>query len=153
MMSTQPLSTINLNTMLKNYEIFMGTFPSDQVSIKKSNNPQAFIVNTAPSASAGEHWTALIVSNKKCLFFDPLGDEMQNVYLLKMLKSVGITKYEYNSRQIQSIFSNNCGYYCIAFILSFIGGFSYPSFLNKFVSDLEQNDHLCNLFIKKHLIK
>ena len=118
MSSTKPLSTINLNSMLKNYDIFMGTFPSDQVQIQKGNFPQAFIVNTKPSVSTGEHWTALIVSDNKCLFFDSLGDEMRNVYLLESLKRVGITKYKYNSCQIQSIFSNNCGYYCVAFILS-----------------------------------
>ena len=153
MMSTKPLTTADLNLMLKNYEIFMGTFPSDQIQIQKSGYPQAFIVNTEPSTSVGEHWTALIVSDKKCLFFDPLGCEMLNVFLLETLKSVGINKYKYNSCQIQSIFSNNCGYYCVAFILSFIRGFSYASFMNNFVSELEQNDFLCNLFIEKHLNK
>ena len=71
MMSTKPLTTADLNLMLKNYEIFMGTFPSDQIQIQKSGYPQAFIVNTEPSTSVGEHWTALIVSDKKCLFFSP----------------------------------------------------------------------------------
>ena len=152
-MSTKPLTTTNLNLMLKNYEIFMGTFPSDQIQIQKSGYPQAFIVNTEPSTSVGEHWTALIVSDKKCLFFDPLGCEILNIFLLETLKGVGITKYKYNSCQIQSTFSNNCGYYCVAFILSFIRGFSYASFMNNFVSELEQNDFLCNLFIEKHLNK
>ena len=86
MMSTKPLTTADLNLMLKNYEIFMGTFPSDQIQIQKSGYPQAFIVNTEPSTSVGEHWTALIVSDKKCLFFDPLGCEMLNVFLLETLK-------------------------------------------------------------------
>ena len=73
-MSTKHLTTTNLNLMLKNYEIVMGTFPSDQIQIQKSGYPQAFIVNTEPSTSVGEHWTALFVSDKKCLFFDPLGN-------------------------------------------------------------------------------
>ena len=153
MMSTKPLTTTNLNLMLKNYEIFMGTFPSDQIQIQKSGYPQAFIVNTEPSTSTGEHWTALIVSDKKCLFFDPLGCEILNIFLLETLKGVGITKYKYNSCQIQSTFSNNCGYYCVAFILSFIRGFSYSSFIHNFVSELKQNDRLCILFIEKHLNK
>ena len=153
MISTKPLTTTHLNLMLKNFDIFMGTFPSDQIQIQKRCYPQAFIVNTEPSTSVGEHWTALIVSDKKCLFFDPLGCEMLNVFLLETLKSVGITKYKYNSCQIQSIFSNNCGYYCVAFILSFIKGFSYSSFIHNFVSELKQNDRLCILFIEKHLNK
>ena len=89
MISTKPLTTTNLNLMLKNFDIFMGTFPSDQIQIQKRCYPQAFIVNTEPSTSVGEHWTALIVSDKKCLFFDPLGCEMLNVFLLETLKSVG----------------------------------------------------------------
>ena len=153
MMSTKALTTTNLNSMLKNYEIFMGTFPSDQVQIQKSSYPQAFIINTEPSTSAGEHWTALIVSDRKCLFFYPLGCEMLNVFLLETLKSVGITKYKYNSCQIQSIFSNNCGYYCAAFILSFVCGYSYPRFMSNFVTKIKQNDRLCFQFIKNHLNK
>ena len=137
MMSTKHLTTTNLNLMLKNYEIVMGTFPSDQIQIQKSGYPQAFIVNTEPSTSVGEHWTALFVSDKKCLFFYPLGCEILNIFLLETLKGVGITKYKYNSCQIQSTFSNNCGYYCVAFILSFIRGFSYSSFIHNFVSELK----------------
>ena len=153
MVSTNALTTTNLNTMLKNYEIFMGTFPSDQVQIQKSSYPQAFIVNTEPSTSDGEHWTALIVSDQKCLFFDPLGCEMRNVFLLETLKSVGVTKYKYNNCQIQSIFSNNCGYYCAAFILSFVYGYSYPRFMSNFVTPIKQNDRICFQFIEKHLNK
>ena len=153
MMSTKPLTTADLNLMLKNYEIFMGTFPSDQVQIQKSSYPQAFIVNTEPSTSAGEHWTALIVTDKKCLFFDPLGCEMLNVSLLKTLRNAGITMYKYNNCQIQSIFSNNCGYYCVAFILSFVCGYSYPRFMSNFVTKIKQNDLICFQFIEKHLNK
>ena len=151
MMSTQPLTTTNLNSMLKNYDIFMGTFPSDQIRIQKSNYPQAFIVNTEPSTSSGEHWTALIVSDKNCFFFDPLGCEMLNIFLLNALKNVGITKYKYNSSQIQSLYSHNCGYFCVAFILSFIRGFTYQSFMNNFVRELKQNDRLCIQFIEKNI--
>ena len=153
MMATKALTTANLNSMLKNYEIFMGTFPSDQIQIQKSIYPQAFIVNTEPGTSDGEHWTALIVSGRKCFFFDPLGCKMLNVFLLETLKSVGITEYKYNSCQIQSIFSNNCGYYCAAFILSFVCGYSCPRFMSTFVTKIKQNDRICFQFIKKHLNK
>ena len=148
MMSTKHLTTTNLNLMLKNYEIFMGTFPSDQIQIQKSGYPQAFIVNTEPSTSAGEHWTALIVSDNDCLFFDSLGDEMKNIDLLERLKSLGVAQYKYNSCKIQSIFSNNCGYYCVAFILSFIRGFSYASFMNNFVSEFEQKKNYVIYLLK-----
>ena len=134
MMLNRPLTTTDINTMLKSYDIFVGAFPSDQIRIQQTSSPQAFIVNTEPRTSAGEHWTALIVSDKQCLFFDSLGHEMYNVLILNALKNAGITKYKYNSCQIQSILSHNCGYFCIAFVLSFIYGHSYPTFMSNFVT-------------------
>ena len=153
MMSTEPLTTHDLDSMLKYFDMFIGTFPSDKVIIQDTGYPQAFIINTEPDHLDGEHWTALIVLHKKCFFFDPLGYQILNVRLLESLKSKGITKYKYNSCQIQSIFSNKCGYFCAAFNLSFIHGYSYPKFMSNFVTEIKQNDRLCFQFIKNHLNK
>ena len=153
MISTAPLTTNDLNSMLKCFDIFVGTFPSDKVPIQETSYPQAFIINTEPDHLDGDHWTALIVLHKKCLFFDPFGYQLLNLNLLESLKNKGITQYRYNSCQIQSIFSNNCGYFCAAFIMSFIHGYSYSGFMSNFVTKLKQNDRLCFLFIKNCLSK
>ena len=152
-MRTEPLSTNDINSMLKHIIMFVGTFPSDIVPVYRKKYPQAFVINTAPEKTSGEHWTALILSDNKCLYFDSLGHQIQNLSLLKSLKRAGVKDYTYNSRQIQSVLSNSCGYYCIAFILSFVYGVSYHSFISNFMTELKQNDDICYKFIKKVMNK
>ena len=152
-MRTEPLSTNDINSMLKHIIMFVGTFPSDIVPVYRKKYPQAFVINTAPEKTSGEHWTALILSDNKCLYFDSLGHQIQNLSLLKSFKRAGVKDYTYNSRQIQSVLSNSCGYYCIAFILSFVYGVSYHSFISNFMTELKQNDDICYKFIKKVMNK
>lgn len=152
-MGTEPLSTNNINTILNHINMFVGTFPSDIVPVCRRKYPQAFVINTAPDKTSGEHWTALILSDNKCLYFDSLGQQIQNLTLLRSLKRIGVKYYTYNSRQIQSILSNSCGYYCIAFILSFVHNISYHSFMSNFMTELKLNDDICYKFIEKVMNK
>ena len=152
-MTTEPLSTSDINYMLKHIKMFIGTFPSDIVPVYRKNHPQAFVINTAPDKTSGEHWTALILVDNKCLYFDSFGRQIRNIELLESLKRAGVKNYLYNSRQIQSVLSNSCGYYCVAFILSFVCGASYPSFMSNFVTKLKQNDDFCYRFIESVLNK
>ena len=152
-MMSEALSTNDINTMLRHITMFAGTFPSDIVPIQQRKYPQAFVINTAPNRTSGEHWTALILTDSKCLYFDSLGCQIQNVSLLKSLKKVGVRYYKYNSCQIQSVLSSSCGYYCIAFVMSFVSNSSYSNFMSKFVTDLKQNDDICYKFIKTILNK
>ena len=119
-MDYEILSTTNINTVLNKFSAFKGTFPSDTLTISRNNNTQAFVINTANSNSPGEHWTALILDNKKYFFFDSFGLEILNLDILKQIKNHDISTYKYNSKQIQPVNSNNCGYYCIAFIVSYM---------------------------------
>ena len=133
--------------------MFVGTFPSDIVPVYKRQYPQAFVINTAPDKTSGEHWTALILSDDKCLYFDSLGNQLQNIPLLESLKKCGINEYKYNNCQIQPVLSSSCGYYCVAFIMSFARGIPYHGFMANFVTERKQNDDLCYRFIKKILNK
>ena len=150
---TEPLSTSDINSMLRHINMFAGTYPSDIVPVIRKKYPQAFVINTAPEMFSGDHWTALILSDDRCFYFDSLGYPIQNISLLKSLKRAGVKDYKYNSRQIQSVLSNSCGYYCAAFILSFVHGVSYSSFISNFVTELKENDDICFRFIKKTLNK
>ena len=143
------LSTSDINRMLRGVDIFKGTFPSDSIILRSKSQTQAFVINTDRQSSPGSHWVGLIVSDGKCSYFDSFGCENLNLDILNALKNVGIKRYNFNSKQIQSIFSDKCGFYCVAFILSFCHGISYRKFIDIFSDDLEKNDDICLQFLNE----
>ena len=152
-LQNKALSTVDINSILKCFDTFVGAFPSDMVPIDPKTYPCAFVINTSPNNTDGDHWTALILEKDCCLFFDTLGFPILNNLILMSLKKIGIKDYKYNSKRIQSVVSNKCGHFCIAFILSYLHGYPYSTFLSNFVTDLKENDNLCKNFIIKHMNK
>ena len=150
-MPVDGLSESDINNMLREVKIFRGTYPSNLLPLRSKGKTQAFVINTDRDHLPGSHWVGLILSGGKCRYFDSFGRENLNLDILTALKTVGIKSYIYNSRQIQPAVSNKCGFYCIAFVLSFIHGMSYHSFLKLFSNDLEKNDEICLQFINKFI--
>ena len=150
-MDFEVLSTLDINKALKRFSVFKGSFLADRVPILKVKKTQAFIINTAKNEKEGEHWTALLVEGNKCSFFDSFGYQLLNVKVLNSLKNINIIQYQYSNVPIQPIFSDNCGYYCIAFILSYLKGFSYSEFLNLFSNNANENNNICYKFIQNYI--
>ena len=76
-------------------------------------NNESTIVNLADSNERGTHWIAMKFINNKLFYFDSYGIEF----------IPDISKKEYdkiikNIYRIQSINSNECGKFCIMFILN-----------------------------------
>ena len=147
----EALTTNNIDDVLGQYAIFKGTYPCDLVPISSNIEPQAFVVNTENSHSSGQHWIALITKQTKCWYFDSFGNELLNQDILRSLRNIGVEKYFLNCKQIQPVHSNSCGYFCIAFVLSFILGIKYEDFLSEFSENVDQNDRLCLSLIKRYL--
>ena len=135
--------------MLRGVKIFKGAFSSDSVILRSKSQTQAFVINTDRQGSPGSHWVGLIVSDGKCCYFDSFGCENLNLDILNALKNVGIKRYNFNSKQIQSVYSDKCGFYCVAFILSFCYGISYRKFIDIFSDDLAKNDEICLQFLNE----
>ena len=150
-MDYEILSTIDLNLALSKYNIFKGTYAADKVTLNNLKGTQAFIVNTQTNNKPGEHWTALIVNKSRRIFFDSFGFELLNLSILDSLKNLGVKFYRYNTRPIQPLFSENCGYYCIAFILSYINNIEFSDFLSNFSSNKILNNSICYQFIQKYI--
>ena len=143
------LSTNDINSYLHNVEKFKGTFPSDQVPFNKLT-AESFVINT--DSKQGEHWTAVFIDvNKNVFFFDPLGTQLLNTKILEKLKSLGVKKYVFSTRQIQPINSEGCGFYCIAFILALSHSYSYSHFLKMFSNQLLKNEEIVVRFIKQFI--
>ena len=145
------LSTSEIDLALNTFTIYKGTYSSDKIPINEGKLPQAFIVNTARNNSPGEHWVGLIIDERYCYFFDSFGNESLNMDILNKMKQFGFRRYLYNTQPIQSVFSENCGYFCIAFILSYIRNVPYNVFLNNFSTDTLSNNEICYNLIKKYI--
>ena len=144
------LYTTDINSVLEKVPIFKGAYPSDLLTIRNRKDTQAYIINTADSNHPGEHWIALVLDENECLYFDSFGYQLLNLDILYQLKKAGVFRYQFNSKQIQPFQSENCGYYCIAFILSCQNSVGFSKFLNNFSTNPEENNEICYEFIKNN---
>jgi hypothetical protein len=92
-----------------------------------------------------------LLTSQNVFFFDSFGFELLNLSILESLKNLGIKFYKYNTRPVQPLFSENCGYYCIAFILSYINNMEFSDFMNNFSSNKLLNNSICYKFIQKYI--
>ena len=121
---------------------FLGCFPSDQMPSISTNFPTCFIMNTDNSSEAGDHWLAVILNKKNCLFFDSFGLPILNPLLIQFL-SKQYKKAVYSAKCIQHFESIRCGEFCVAFLKKIKTKKQYQMFLSNFNGeDLLSNDKI-----------
>ena len=126
---------------LKHDKYFMGCFASDLLPSFPNSFPKTLIINTKPSNMKGEHWVALVLKKKKCFYFDSFGVPILNDDILQFLQDY--YKVTYSDVCIQSVNSEKCGKFCIAFVKAVRSKQSYSEFLSNFnFIDLASNDLL-----------
>ena len=114
------ISSKYINTILgsKNLPFFIGTYPSDKCpNIKTMRNNFCMIINTDKATKPGEHWIAVLRHNNVIKISDsllfPLVSPPQNLaYIVKNASYL-------RTHPIQTIESQNCGFYCVLDILHF----------------------------------
>jgi len=116
--------------MLSNFDIselvvkmaipnFKGCFYKD--TLKKIEPSSSYIINLNSEfnekneRNAGSHWVALLTDDlKKAIYFDSYGEKEPNE--IKNLLKCNQYKIAHTSKNIQSLMSNLCGFFCLAFI-------------------------------------
>jgi len=116
--------------MLSNFDIselvvkmgipnFKGCFYKD--TLKKIEPSSSYIINLnsefneKDERNAGSHWVALLTDDlKKAIYFDSYGEKEPNE--IKNLLKCNQYKIAHTSKNIQSLMSNLCGFFCLAFI-------------------------------------
>lgn len=92
---------------------YAGAIPRDYVKDIRIN-PEAvklYIINLQTSQEEGSHWTAAIIGNGRCLFFDSYG--LPPVASLeKLLVKHHIKDFWYQDEQFQQQ-SSRCGWFCL----------------------------------------
>ena len=149
---SKSLSTDEIYKILKNDEFanenFKKVVPFDCLP-SRPDYPSSFVVNTDPKGQKGEHWLAIYYDKSgECTFFDSFGNGPNFFGLEKYINRTS-TKCDFNKMQIQSIFSNTCGYYCIYFLLLKSRGFSLKQIQNLFSkTNFNMNDYLISNIYK-----
>tara|TARA_R110000751_G_scaffold44829_3_gene102253 strand:- start:1318 stop:1947 length:630 start_codon:yes stop_codon:yes gene_type:complete len=116
--------------------------------------------------NTGSHWTCLQINKypnglKEGIYFDPYGQPPPQDVEKSAEKALGGKKIPYNSKDVQSLMNNACGWYCAAFLYfinshygrskdlySDVGHFlSYFDDLNKAV-DFKKNEYILKNFFR-----
>ena len=115
------MNTLQLKQIIENDKYakvyFCGVIPIDYLPKEKLNKTCSFIVNTDDSTNIGQHWIAIfcpIIGNIE--YFDPIGQKPINEEIFDFIK-LNEKNYIFNSQRLQSAYSQNCGLFCIFYIL------------------------------------
>ena len=150
-MEEEGISNIYIdNLMNKISKTFWGTFSIDNIPLIK-NDIFSVIVNLSKQNEKGTHFIAVSSRKNRIIYFDSLGDQNIDINLKKYLK-----KYKkqiiYSNFQLQNLFSNHCGFFCISFILCMENNISLENFLKIFNrKNLYLNDYICIGIIKFYI--
>jgi hypothetical protein len=115
------LSNYDIDDLIKKMSIpnFKGCFYKD--TLKKIQPNSSYILNlnsefdTEGKRNNGSHWTALVTDDmNKALYFDSYGQACPNE--IRSLAKSSQYKLGHTTKNIQSLMSNLCGFFCLAFI-------------------------------------
>jgi hypothetical protein len=124
------------------HALFQGVFSADTLPCK----PRLLICNTDPSHRPGEHWIAIFVDeNHRGEYFDSFGRRSDEHF--EHCMNEHSTSWMYNRRQLQSIISSFCGYYCCFFCILRSRGVNMIVLLAHFTSDTAFNDSIVHDFV------
>ena len=116
MLSNYDLDELVIKMGIKN---FKGCFYKD--TLKKIEPSSSYFINLNSEfnekneRNAGSHWVALMTDDlQKAIYFDSYGEKEPNE--IKNLLKSNQYKIAHTTKNIQSLMSNLCGYFCLGFI-------------------------------------
>lgn len=136
------MDTLQIDRALDKVPGFLGAFPFNELPDKPSSD-FSVIVNT--DAGPGDHWLALVRMQDKIYFHDSYGrkpdNELFTLEFIKSMKDYISGDCVSNTKLIQQLMSNVCGFHCIYFILE-IQKNSFDQVLSVFTKNLKKNDDI-----------
>jgi hypothetical protein len=145
-------SNIDLLNIAKYFSIhnLVAVCQKDKLMMYPLMNNSFYIINSQDSTEGtGTHWTCLFLNKSQSYFFDSYGASPSNSiveYCKKFTKNL-----LFNNFIVQDLDSDNCGYYCIGWILFMNRNcnkkysnfkFVMNDFLNAFNDDTKDNDKI-----------
>ena len=110
---------------------FMGCYPCDKLPTFPKKLPRSLIVNTDSVQRPGDHWVALVFTEKECFYFDSFGVGILEIDIWRYVQNK-YTSFIHSVVEIQSIKSKKCAEFCIGFVLYVKSIKSYENYIKKF---------------------
>ena len=130
---------------------FKNVLPCDYFKNAKLKSNESYICNLSDSNSKGSHYVAIRIRKDEVIYFDSYGLHCWNKDILEKISQIGFAQITYCTKCVQSLFSNFCGFFCLAFLL-YTEKHSVEDFFNLFdMNNLEKNDNICINIIKENL--
>lgn len=147
-----------LDEIARKYNLpLIGIVQRDKLKTLPYYNNGFYIINTEPSTSgSGKHWQCLYLNKNTSFFFCSFGNPPPTdviSYVKKYSKHL-----KNNNMIIQNLKSDNCGYFCIGFILFMIhNNYNYLDYITAFDDETSRNDKilegLMRIYTNKNPIK
>jgi hypothetical protein len=130
------LTNIFINDFLHHINTFRGVFSANE-DVPILQDYESIIFNFSNKCEIGTHFIAIYRSNNKLMFFDPLCLFNTPNDILSFINKHYLP-VQYNRIRIQDLFSDYCGYFCIAFILFITHHNNFDHFLDLFYTDFSK---------------
>ena len=139
------MKTDQIEPVLGHLRAFRGVYSID---ILPTPPPDGLLVhNLEPSHRPGSHWVAIYIAASTGEYFDSFGErppKLLETYLDRWLK-----QWTFNNRQIQSVISDVCGFYCVYFCILRAKNITMHAIVASFSSNTAFNDEYIRAFVCK----
>ena len=145
-MNTQELvDALTSDDIVNSY--FLNVYAIDQLPKRKlSQGSWILVSNCCPSFKPGIHWIVLCRDAKHSdhiEVFDSYGQHPDVYNVSSFCQRQGAKFIWYNTRQLQSVTSSVCGYYCLYYAYHRTRGHEMQSIINSFTTNqFNRNDHM-----------
>lgn len=147
------MNTLEVNKFvfnaLKSINCYLGAYPKNRLPETKRKH-FALIINTDNAELPGEHWVALIITNKTGYYFDSYGLKPDKKEIINFIKQKCPKRLIYNDRQIQSFRSTYCGLYAALCVIALCKGMKFQTFIKLFSNKSLENDRLIFKILKTY---
>lgn len=144
------MNTLEIKSYLSKLNCHTKVCCLDAIPKNISRRPYGIIVNTDKCKDPGEHWVSIWLSKNGCgEYFDSFGLPPLLPEILDVLNKYCDQGWIYNCVQLQSVTSQACGQYCIAYMKWKCQNKSLDDFIASFNGNEMPNDEkISKMFIE-----
>ena len=110
------LSNFDIEEIANHYNLDVQIIMKDELKNMKPINTNYIINLESSTMGNGTHWMALKIQDKNCVYCDSYG-MLPPEEIISFCKRISKSHLSYNTKEIQDINAQTCGFFALAFIL------------------------------------
>ena len=110
------LSNFDIEEIANHYNLDVQIIMKDELKNMKPINTNYIINLESSTMGNGTHWMALKIQDKNCVYCDSYG-MLPPEEIISFCKRISKSHLTYNTKEIQDINAQTCGFFALAFIL------------------------------------